>query len=119
MIAHPHTVCVPNGAHLAVERHLPSSSTQLLFMGPFRYAQNLTGIRNFLRVAYPAIKTAVPATRLVVLGGDGAIRAVQGDTAFEQPDVSVLEHREDIREFLSESALTSIRSAEYVVHRSR
>ena len=48
----------------------------------------------------------MPATRLVVLGGDGGRRAVAGDSAFEQPDVSVLEHREDIRELLAESALT-------------
>jgi GT2 family glycosyltransferase/glycosyltransferase involved in cell wall biosynthesis len=106
MIAHPRTVCVPNGTHVAVEEHSPSASTQLLFMGPFRYAQNLGGIRHFLRVAYPAIKAAVPATRLLVLGGDGAIQAVAGDSAFAQPDVSVLEHREDVRELLGESALT-------------
>jgi GT2 family glycosyltransferase/glycosyltransferase involved in cell wall biosynthesis len=106
MIAHPRTICVPNGTHDAAREHSPSASTQLLFMGPFRYAQNLGGIRHFLRVAYPAIKAAVPATRLLVLGGDGAIEAVAGDSAFAQADVNVLEHREDVRELLGESALT-------------
>ena len=106
MIAHPRTVCVPNGTSGVVEDHLPSASAQLLFMGPFRYAQNLEGIRHFLQVAYPAIKAAVPAARLLVLGGDGAPQAVAGDSVFAQPDVCVLEHREDVREILSASALT-------------
>jgi GT2 family glycosyltransferase/glycosyltransferase involved in cell wall biosynthesis len=106
MIAHPRTVCVPNGTSVVAEEHQPSTSAQLLFMGPFRYAQNLEGIRRFLRVAYPAIKAAVPGARLLVLGGDGAPQAVAGDSAFAQPDVSVLEHREDVRALLSESALT-------------
>jgi GT2 family glycosyltransferase/glycosyltransferase involved in cell wall biosynthesis len=106
LIAHPRTVCVPNGTSIALGDHAPSDSTQLLFMGPFRYAQNLEGIRRFLRVAYPAIKTAVPAARLLVLGGDGAAQAVAGDPAFAQPDVSVIGHRDDVRELLSQSALT-------------
>jgi GT2 family glycosyltransferase/glycosyltransferase involved in cell wall biosynthesis len=106
MMAHPRTICVPNGTHLTDAEHAPSASTQLLFMGPFRYAQNLGGIRHFLRVAYPAIKAAVPAARLVVLGGDGANQIVAGDSAFAQPDVSVLEHRDDVRQLLGESALT-------------
>jgi len=106
LIAHPRTVCVPNGTSIAPGDHAPSDSTQLLFMGPFRYVQNLEGIRRFLRVAYPAIKTAVPAARLLVLGGDGAAQAVAGDAAFAQPDVSVIGHRDDVRELLSQSALT-------------
>jgi glycosyltransferase involved in cell wall biosynthesis len=68
--------------------------------------QNLEGIRRFLRVAYPTIKAAVPAARLLVLGGDGAAQAVAGDAAFAQPDVSVIGHRDDVRELLSQSALT-------------
>ncbi len=106
MIAHRRTICVPNGTHPMDAEHAPSTSTQLLFMGPFRYAQNLGGIRHFLRVAYPAIKAAVPTARLVVLGGDGARQVVAGDSAFAQLDVSVLEHRDDIDELLGESALT-------------
>ena len=106
LIAHPRTVCVPNGTSIAPGDYAPSDSTQLLFMGPFRYAQNLEGIRRFLRVAYPAIKVAVPAARLLVLGGDGAAQAVAGDAAFSQPDVRVIGHRDDVSELLSQSALT-------------
>ncbi|MEO7810982.1 MAG: glycosyltransferase [Usitatibacter sp.] len=106
LMAHPRTVCVPNGTSIPPGDHEPSDSSQLLFMGPFRYAQNLEGIRRFLHVAYPAIKAAVPAARLLVLGGDGAPQAVAGDAAFAQPDVSVLGHRDDVNELLSASALT-------------
>ncbi len=106
MIAHPRAVCVPNGANAPRRRHAASASTQLLFMGPFRYTQNLEGIRRFLRVAYPAIKSAVPETRLLVLGGDGASDAIVGDATFAQPGVDVMGHREDIAELLDASALT-------------
>ncbi len=106
MITHPRTVCVPNGTSVEVDEHSPSDSAQLLFMGPFRYAQNLDGIRHFLRIAYPAIKAAVPGANLLVLGGDGAPQAVAGDRAFAQAGVRILEHREDVRELLAQSALT-------------
>ena len=106
MIAHPRAVCVPNGASAVQRQHAASTSAQLLFMGPFRYAQNLDGIRRFLRVAYPAIKLAVPATRLLVLGGDDAARAIAGDAAFAQAGVGVMGHREDVADLLAASALT-------------
>jgi glycosyltransferase involved in cell wall biosynthesis len=106
LIAHPRAICVPNGASIEVSEHAPSDSAQLLFMGPFRYAQNLQGIRRFLRVAYPQIKAAVPSARLLVLAGDRAEQSIAGDAAFAQPGVSVVGHREDVRELLRGSALT-------------
>ena len=75
-------------------------------MGPFRYALNLDGIRRFLRVAYPAIRDAVPAVQLKVLGGNGASDATRDDDAFAQAGVEVLEHREDVVQLLQASALT-------------
>jgi len=106
MLAHPHTVCVPNGMHISDTDVAPSDSAQLLFMGPFRYAQNFEGIRRFLQVAYPAIKAAVPEAALMILGGDGANAKTAGDRVFAQPDVNVLEHRDDVRALLEASALT-------------
>ena len=106
LIGHPRTICVPNGASIEVSEHAPSDSAQLLFMGPFRYAQNLQGIGRFLRIAYPRIKAAVPSAHLLVLGGDGAERAIAGDAAFAQPGVSVVGHRENVQELLRASALT-------------
>jgi glycosyltransferase involved in cell wall biosynthesis len=103
--AHPWTVCVPNGTSFAAVKSSPSSF-QMLFMGPFRYAQNLHGIRRFLRTAYPQIKAAVPEASLQVLGGDGAPDAVASDELFAQPGISVLGYRDDVPELLSECALT-------------
>jgi len=105
MISHPRVVSVPNGSVVSAA-HTPSTSFQLLFLGPFRYAQNLDGIRNFLIQAYPAIRAAVPAARLVILGGEEAPARIADDAAFLQDGVTVLEHREDVSELLAASALT-------------
>src|SRR5262249_3747466 len=106
LLAHPRTVCVPIGAGVVGSHHSPSQSSQLLFMGPFRYAQNLQGIRQFLSVAYPRIKAAMPTVRLLVLAGDGAEEAIAGDDAFEQDGVSIVGHRDDVSELLRESAVS-------------
>jgi GT2 family glycosyltransferase/glycosyltransferase involved in cell wall biosynthesis len=106
LLAHPRTVCVPNGAGVGGSHHSPSQSSQLLFMGPFRYTQNLQGIRQFLRDAYPRIKAAVPAARLLVLAGDGAEEAIAGDDAFRQDGVSVVGHRDEVGALLRDSAVT-------------
>jgi glycosyltransferase involved in cell wall biosynthesis len=103
--AHPHTVCVPNGTSFTADHSSPSSF-QMLFMGPFRYAQNLHGIRGFLRMAYPQIKAVIPEASLRILGGDEAPATVAGDELFAQPGVSVLGYRDDVPELLSECALT-------------
>ncbi|MGE5617224.1 MAG: glycosyltransferase [Bacillota bacterium] len=107
MVSHARVTCVPNGARRS-PRHAyrPSSSRQLLFMGPFRYARNVEGIRLFLREAFPAIRRAAPGTRLVVLGGDEAAQVANGETIFRQEGVEVLAHREDVPELLAAAALT-------------
>jgi len=105
MISHPRVVRVPNGSAVSTT-HTPSTSFQLLFLGPFRYAQNLEGIRQFLSQAYPAIKAAVPAAGLLIVGGEQAPAHIAGDAVFLQDGVTVLEHREDISALLSASAVT-------------
>jgi len=105
MISHPRVVRVPNGSAVSTT-YSPSTSFQLLFLGPFRYAQNLEGIRQFLSEAYPAIKAAVPTARLLILGGEQAPARIAGDAVFLQDGVTVLEHREDVPALLSASALT-------------
>ena len=69
-LAHPRVVCIPNGSAAASADYRPSVSQQLLFIGPFRYGPNREGIVRFLRDAWPAIRTSVPAARLLILGGD-------------------------------------------------
>jgi len=106
MISHPRVVNVPNGWTPVSASYTPSTSLQLLFLGPFRYAQNLEGIRHFLSQAYPAIRAAVPAIRLLILGGEQAPARIAGDAVFSQSGVTVLEHREDVAALLSASVLT-------------
>jgi GT2 family glycosyltransferase/glycosyltransferase involved in cell wall biosynthesis len=106
MISHPRVVNVPNGSAAVSASYTPSMSFQLLFLGPFRYAQNLEGIRQFLSQAYPAIKAAEPAARLLILGGERAPARISGDAVFAQRGVVVLEHREDVSALLSASVLT-------------
>jgi len=106
LISHQRMVCVPNGSSIDADGYRPSQSVTLLFMGPFRYAPNLNGIREFLRVAYPAIRDAVPTVQLRVLGGNGASDAIRDENAFAQPGVEVLVHREDVVRLLEASALT-------------
>ncbi len=105
MIDHPRTACIPNGAWIS-PCYAPSKGSQLLFTGPFRYSQNLDGIRDFLRTAYPAIKAHVPSASVLILGGEGAPARTCGDPIFEQPGVSVVGHRDDVDELLGLSALT-------------
>ena len=90
MISHPRVASIPNASSPAPATHAPSTPFQLLFLGPFRYIQNLDGIRNFLSLAYPAIKAAVPQARLLILGGDQAPARVAGDPLFSQDGVTVM-----------------------------
>ena len=106
LIRHRKTLCVPNGTNLSPDAYRPSASTQLLFMGPFRYRQNREGIREFLRVAYPEIRRAVPDVRLSILAGNDAPAAAAEDPLFGQPGVEVMASREDVAALLGECALT-------------
>lgn len=105
LIAHPRIACVPNGSALPAAPYAPSASTQLLFVGPFRYAPNHEGIVRFLREAWPAVRAAVPQATLLVLGGDEHAQAVADEPAFAQPGVVVSGHRDDVPALLAQSAL--------------
>ena len=105
-MARPNVASVPNGSSIELRGYRPSQSSQLLFMGPFRYAPNLDGARRFARDVFPRIKMAVPDARVVVLGGDGARAKVRDDPAFAQSGVEVFDHRDNVAEFLDASALT-------------
>jgi GT2 family glycosyltransferase/glycosyltransferase involved in cell wall biosynthesis len=106
LVRHRNVVRVANASSLEPGRSAPSNSARLLFLGPFRYAPNLAGVRAFLRDAYPAIKASVPDATLRILGGDGARQRVAGDPLFARDDVEVVDHREDIAAELADCALT-------------
>src|SRR5262249_11006313 len=106
LVHHPKVVSVPNGSRPPRYAYRPSNSTQLLFVGPFRYAPNLEGILRFLRDAYPTIRSAVPSVRVLVLGGDDATNIAPRHAEFSQPGVKVFDHRDDVPALLSQSAMT-------------
>ncbi|HVO89927.1 MAG TPA: glycosyltransferase family 4 protein, partial [Casimicrobiaceae bacterium] len=106
LVDHPRVVCVPNGTAFALQAYRPSQGATMLFVGPFRYQPNLDGVREFLRVAYPAIREAVPDARLMVLGGDDAPRRVATEPMFHQDGVQVLGHRDDVEQLLHDCALS-------------
>ncbi|HEX3462870.1 MAG TPA: SPASM domain-containing protein [Candidatus Elarobacter sp.] len=101
------TEVVPNGTRLAAVPYVPSrGNTEILFAGPFRYTQNLEGIRAFLELVYPGLKRAVPQVRLVVLGGDGAPETARTMACFDQPGVEVRDYVPDVAPLLERCALT-------------
>jgi len=106
LVEHRRVVCVPNGAPPSRIAYRPSTSSQLLFIGPFRYAPNLAGILRFLDDAFPRIRAAVPAVTLRVLGGDDAHAIASRYTQFAQAGVEVFPYREDVPQLLDECALT-------------
>jgi hypothetical protein len=106
LVAHPRVFVVPNASSVEPEGYVPSAGASLLFMGPFRYAPNLAGMRRFLQDCYPSIRSAVPHVELVVLGGDEGPAMVVDDQAFAQPGVRVMGHREDVPALLARSTLT-------------
>lgn len=106
LVDHPITACVPNGAHPPSNAYRPSSGTRIVFVGPFRYAPNLLGIRRFLDVAWPRILALVPSATLLVLGGDGAPAVSAAEPSFRQPGIEVLGHRDDVGSFLAASVLS-------------
>jgi GT2 family glycosyltransferase len=98
---------VPNGTRLAEMRYVPSAgNTSVLFAGPFRYVQNLEGIRRFLETVYPALKQTVPELRLLVLGGRDAPRIARDIPCFAQPGVEVCDFAPNIAPYLELCALT-------------
>ena len=106
LVEHPFVSVVPNGSDVRAADYVPSAGAQMIFMGPFRYRQNLEGVRSFLRHAYPQIRRAVPECTLLVLGGDAAPECVSSDPLFVQPGVRVVEHRDDAEALLRASALS-------------
>jgi hypothetical protein len=106
ILKHRHAHCIPNGSSVELGAYRPSHSSQLLFMGPFRYAPNLDGIRRFLRDVFPVVTEAIPQAQILVLGGDHARAKICGEPVFTQRGVEVFDHRDDVRTLLDASALT-------------
>ncbi|HEY8011177.1 MAG TPA: glycosyltransferase [Rudaea sp.] len=107
LLAHAHAALIGNGAQDRRAAGTPSPQTpHLLFMGPFRYAQNRFGIVEFLDVAWPALKAQFPQLRLTVLGGSESKPYVEADPRLRQDGVEVISDFVDPAPYLAECALS-------------
>ena len=106
LVAHSRVVIVRNGSDLVAGAYQPSAGLRLLFIGPFRYAPNRDGILRFLTTAWPLIQAQIPATTLLVLAGDEFVQHMGDQSAFKQPGVTVMGHRDDMATQLAQCVMT-------------
>jgi GT2 family glycosyltransferase len=87
-----HARLIGNGATDRRADYTPSSATppRLLFMGPFRYAQNRDGVLEFLERAWPALRARFADLELVILGGVESAAVAAGDARLRQPGVTLI-----------------------------
>ncbi len=92
LLAHPARSLIGNGSPDRRAGYMPSPQTppRLLFMGPFRYAQNREGILEFLDTAWPQLKAQIPDLRLTILGGVESAALVAEDARLRQDGVETI-----------------------------
>lgn len=104
LLDHPRVVRIANGA--VDRRRAPDSpGARVLFMGPFRYAPNLIGIRAFVEQAWPAVLAAVPDATLTILGGPEAAREA-GAAWLRAPGIELIDRFVDPGPHLAQASLT-------------
>ena len=83
---------VGNGAidRRAAYRASDSNPPRLLFMGPFRYAQNRDGILEFIERAWPALRARFADLRLTILGGVESATIAAADTRLRQDGIELI-----------------------------
>lgn len=97
---------IGNGAVDRRAGYTPSPDGLLLFMGPFRYAQNLHGILAFLDSAWPALRAEFPALRLRILGGTESAAIAADDARLRQPGIELISAFVDPTPHLAECTLS-------------
>ncbi len=97
---------VRNGAHITTSFTPSPAEGPILFLGPFRYTPNLTGIIEFLNHVYRAIRANVPTVRLWILGGNDAPAIAGRNACFDQPGVEVFEFIEDVQPYLQSCSVS-------------
>lgn len=81
---------IGNGAVDRRDGYHASPDGLLLFMGPFRYAQNLQGILAFIDSAWPALHREFPQLRLRILGGAESAAIAARDPRLRQPGIELV-----------------------------
>ena len=83
---------VGNGAvdRRAAYRRSSSEPPRLLFMGPFRYAQNRDGILEFIERVWPALHSRFAGLELTILGGVESAAIAAADSRLRQPGIVLI-----------------------------
>lgn len=81
-------------------------SPRILFVGPFRSRQNLSGIRRFAATVYPRLAAKFPGLELAIVGGKGCGELAAGDPVLRQPEIRLVEYVEDLAGFMTRFAVT-------------
>ena len=98
---------IGNGATDRRNAYRPSpDSPRLLFMGPFRYAQNRDGILEFLTSAWPALRKRFPELVLTILGGAESAEVAAADPSLRQPGIELVTAFVDPAPYLDQCTLT-------------
>lgn len=97
---------IGNGAIDRRAGHRPSPEGLLLFMGPFRYAQNLHGILAFIDHAWPVLRTEFPQLRLRILGGAESAAIAATDARLRGPGIELVSAFVDPAPHLAECTLS-------------
>jgi len=98
---------IGNGATDRRNAYRPSpESPRLLFMGPFRYAQNRDGILEFLATAWPALRSRFPDLVLTILGGAESAEVGAAEPNLRQPGIELVTAFVDPTPYLDQCTLT-------------
>ena len=98
---------IGNGATDRRRAYRPSpESPRLLFMGPFRYAQNRDGILEFLGTAWPALRSQFPDLVLTILGGAESAEIAAAEPSLVLPGIELVTAFVDPTTYLEQCTLT-------------
>ncbi|HSX62505.1 MAG TPA: glycosyltransferase [Tahibacter sp.] len=105
LVPQPATL-IGNGAADRRAGYRASPGGLLLFMGPFRYAQNLHGILAFIDEAWPALRAEFPELRLRILGGVESAAIAERDARLREPGIELVSAFVDPAPHLAECSLS-------------
>ncbi|HZX92177.1 MAG TPA: glycosyltransferase [Rudaea sp.] len=98
---------IGNGATDRRNAYRPSpDSPRLLFMGPFRYAQNRNGILEFLASSWPVLRDRFPDLVLTILGGAESAEIAAAEPNLRQPGIELVTAFVDPAAYLDQCTLT-------------
>lgn len=107
LLESPKVRLLPNGARNRLDDYVLSPvRPNVLFMGPFRYAPNHDGIRDFLTTVWPAVRAAHVDATLTILGGPESAALAHDDPLFTAPGVELISHFVDPAPYLARASVT-------------